>query len=147
MYCKTATWGLHKTNKIGQNSIPLPHAYESSKLSSSSSSSSVALQPGSGLGLSLRVFVMVRYARCEVIGPTINLVLVILIRPPRHLLAKPADLVRYHRGKSHCILLVMFYGTKIRHWGHMIFTVRNFSCRSKIIYVIFQWCFSLTSTH
>jgi hypothetical protein len=58
-------------------------------------SSSVALQPGSGLGLPLRVFVMVRCVRCEVISPTINLILVILIRPPetsvtkasRHLVA------------------------------------------------------------
>jgi hypothetical protein len=30
----------------------------------------------------LRVFVMVRYLRCGVISPTINLVIVILIRPP-----------------------------------------------------------------
>jgi hypothetical protein len=45
---------------------------------------------------SLRVFVMVRYVRCEDISPTINLILVILIRPPetsvnkasRHLVAK-----------------------------------------------------------
>jgi hypothetical protein len=51
----------------------------------------------SGLGLPLRVFVMVKYARCGVISPTINLVLVILIRPleisiskaSRHLVAKP----------------------------------------------------------
>jgi hypothetical protein len=54
-------------------------------------SSSVVLQPGLGLGLPLRVFVMVKYVRCEVISPTINLVLDILIRPPRNLLAKPAD--------------------------------------------------------
>jgi hypothetical protein len=60
------------------------------------SSSSVAPQPGSGLGLPLRVFVMVRCVRCGVISPTINLLLVILIRPPetsvskasRHLVAK-----------------------------------------------------------
>jgi hypothetical protein len=57
---------------------------------------SVALQPGSGVGLPLRVFVTVRYVRCEIISPTINLILVILIRPPetsvskasRHLVAK-----------------------------------------------------------
>jgi hypothetical protein len=57
------------------------------------SSSSMALQPESGLGLP---FVMVRYLRCGVISPTINLVLVILIRPAetsgskanRHLVAK-----------------------------------------------------------
>jgi hypothetical protein len=53
-------------------------------------------QPGSGFGLPLLVFVMVRCVRCGVISPTINLVLVILIRPPetsvskasRHLVAK-----------------------------------------------------------
>jgi hypothetical protein len=32
----------------------------------------VALQPGSGLGLPLRVFLMVRYVRCEVISPMIR---------------------------------------------------------------------------
>jgi hypothetical protein len=56
----------------------------------------MALQPGSGLGLPLRVFVMVRCVQCGVVSPTINLVLVILIRPPetsvskasRHLVAK-----------------------------------------------------------
>jgi hypothetical protein len=47
--------------------------YPKNPIQKPSSSSSVALQPGSGLGLPLRVFVMVRYVRCGVISPMINL--------------------------------------------------------------------------
>jgi hypothetical protein len=36
----------------------------------------------------LRAFVMVMYVRCEVISPTINLILVILIRPPETSVSK-----------------------------------------------------------
>jgi hypothetical protein len=35
-----------------------------------------------------RVFVTVRHVRCEVISPTINLILVILIRPPETFASK-----------------------------------------------------------
>jgi hypothetical protein len=50
-------------------------------ISSSSSSLSVALQPRPGLGPPYGFSWWFRYERCGVISPTINLVLVILIRP------------------------------------------------------------------
>jgi hypothetical protein len=72
---------MNKCKNVCRQTIHAPmcvqsHAYHVG------SSSSVALEPGSGLGLPLRAFVMFRYVRCGVISPTINLLLVILIRPP-----------------------------------------------------------------